>query len=322
MKKQTTVFTLTLLFYINAAFSQWNCGDTLIDTRDGKKYTTVLIGSQCWMKQNLNYGKTVLSYTSTVTHSDMYNDSIAEKYAPNGDTTKVPQYGGLYEWNELMNYDTVQGGKGLCPTGWHVPTDIEWNTMIITSGGTVNPGSGGNGLKAIGEGFGQGAGTNTSGFSAKAAGDRDSYGIFYGLGVRFIFWTSKQTGPGSAYHYTLWAESDTIEHLITQKITGLSCRCIKDASTSGMLEESSPDENILIYPNPSTSGIYVHDDNFSSENNYAVRIENGIGQIILTQKQTTQYVYIDLSLFRKGIYFVHIIDKSGTSVRVKKIVIQ
>src|ERR1041384_927807 len=134
MKKLLLLFFLSPFLYKAQTFT---CGDTLVDTRDGKKYTTVLIGSQCWMKQNLNYGKTVSSYSSTATHSDQFNNSIAEKYAPNGDSTKLPQYGALYEWDELMNYTTTAGGQGLCPNGWHVPTDTEWQTMITSAGGTM-----------------------------------------------------------------------------------------------------------------------------------------------------------------------------------------
>lgn len=316
MKKIYLLILGTLSF---SSISQtFSCGDTLVDIRDGKKYTTVLIGSQCWMKQNLNYGKTVNSYSSAVTHSDMFNNSIAEKYAPNGDSTKLPQYGGLYEWDELMNYSTVAGGQGICPANWHVPTDAEWQTMIGAAGGTLvtaTGGSGGNKLKAIGEGFGAGVGTNTSGFSAKAAGDRDSYGIFYGLGLRFIFWTSTQTTSPSAYQYTLWAEKDTIARDGNiQKITGLSCRCVRNAGAG--INESNLKSKVYVYPNPAKEKFKV---SISLNNEVNISVVNIIGEEIYS-KNFLMNTEIETTGWKQGIYFYTIIN--GNEKYTGKLIIQ
>lgn len=298
MRKHLLVFLLMPLLYKAQTFT---CGDTLIDIRDGKKYTTVLIGSQCWMKQNLNYGKTVSSYSSTTTHSDMFNNSIPEKYAPNGDSSKLPLYGGLYEWDEVMNYSTAAGSQGLCPNGWHVPTDAEWQTMIASAGGTIvaaTGGYGGNKLKNIGEGFAGGAGTNTSGFSARAAGDRDSYGIFYGLTLRFIFWTSTQTNPAQAYQYTLWAEKDTIARDgLIQKMTGLSCRCVRSASAG--VEEKELKNRINIYPNPAAEFLKV---TIGVNEKARIRICNMIGDLVY-EENFTSYLEVDTKQWAKGVYF-------------------
>ena len=56
------------------SFAQFTCGDTLVDARDGKRYATVLIGSQCWMKQSLNYGAFTISVSTATTHTDMKNN--------------------------------------------------------------------------------------------------------------------------------------------------------------------------------------------------------------------------------------------------------
>lgn len=304
MKRKLLALTVLCLLILNSSAQTFTCGDTLLDVRDGKKYLTVLIGSQCWMKQNLNYGKTVTSYTSTTTHTDMYNNSIAEKYAPNGDSTKLPAYGGLYEWDELMNYTTVAGGQGLCPANWHVPTDAEWQTMIVAAGATMvttTGGSGGNKLKAIGEGVGPGIGTNTSGFSAKAAGDRDSYGIFYGLGLRFIFWTSTQTTSPSAYQYTLWAEKDTIARDGNiQKITGLSCRCVLNSGTG--IDEHSFNNKVNVYPNPASDRITLKTNSDPKEIMYEISDING--RIILNG--TGQNV--DIKILENGLYFIRVVN--------------
>lgn len=318
--KKNLLFALGLFLLVTSLFSQtFTCGDTLVDVRDGKKYTTVLIGTQCWMKENLNYGKTVKSFSSTVTHSDMFNNSISEKYAPNGDSTKLPAYGGLYEWDELMNYSTVAGGQGLCPANWHVPTDAEWQTMIAAAGGTLITsagGYGGNKLKAIGEGFGSGIGTNTSGFSAKAAGDRDSYGIFYGLTLRSIFWTSTQNTAASAYQFTLWAENDTIAHGgNAQKMTGFSCRCVRNIGAG--VEEISLKNQLSVYPNPATDLLTFK--SILPNDELTLKVFNVIGELVC-EKNFIEAQTINTSDWRKGIYFYKAINSKSQTATGKLII--
>ena len=144
----------------------------------------------------------VLSNISTTVHSDMFNNNIPEKYAANNDSLQLNPYGGLYEWDELMNYNRINGAQGLCPQGWHVSTDEEWQRLIKTAGGQLisnSEGRGGNALKLIGEGMGAGMGTDLVGFSARHAGDRDGFGIFNGLRFRSIFWTSTPVNQNQAY---------------------------------------------------------------------------------------------------------------------------
>lgn len=318
MKKHLPTFLI--LFIYSLMHSQtFNCGDTLIDTRDGQKYPTVQIGTACWMKKNLNYGTQVSSFTSTAFHSDMANNSITEKYAYNNDVTNLANYGGLYEWNELMNYTTAQGGQGICPNGWHVPTDTEWQTMIAAAGGTiitVNGGYGGNKLKNVGEGFGAGAGTNTSGFSAKHSGDRDSYGIFYGLTLRSIFWTSTTNGS-AAWQYTLWAEKDTIfRGGNAHKETGLACRCVKNTVTN-LNNKLGNQTNFNIYPNP-VKDIFaiVMTTNYD---NAEFTLFNIIGEQVLSDKITSSSTKISTANLPSGLYILKV--RSGTELFEKKIVV-
>ncbi len=315
MKKQFT--TLLLCVAATGVFSQaFNCGDSLLDTRDGKKYATVLIGSACWMKQNLNYGTTITSNTTASPHYDMANNGIAERYAPMGNNANLAGYGALYEWDEMMQYSVTAGGQGLCPSGWHVPTDAEFQTMIVAAGATVNPGAGGNKLKLVGQGVApNGFGTNTSGFSAKAAGDRDAFGIFYGLGNRFIFWTSTQTNSTSAYHYTLWNDRDTIERLLTQKYTGLSCRCVKNAVTG--LNNKTKDDIFNIFPNPAQEQIVlILNTDFS---NASYRVVNLFGQAVKEDVITMTNTTIPLNELCEGVYFISVVTDGRRTE--KKIVI-
>lgn len=80
---------------------------------------TVQIGNQVWMKKNLNVG------TMISTNQPQTFNNLIEKYCPNNDTTLCSEYGGLYQWNELMQYETIEGARGICPEGFHVPTNSD-----------------------------------------------------------------------------------------------------------------------------------------------------------------------------------------------------
>ncbi|MFM2016810.1 MAG: hypothetical protein RL007_466 [Bacteroidota bacterium] len=313
---------LTVLVF---AFAQtveaqtFNCGDTLIDPRDGKRYATVLIGSDCWFSQNLNYGNVVQSDTLSIIHSQQTNNGIPEKYAQNNDTNNLPAYGGLYEQAELMNYSTSL--QGLCPAGWHVSTDAEWQNLITTSGGimfSATAGHGGNALKKLGEGFGAGTGTDAVGFAAVHGGDRDGFGIFYGLGLRAIYWTSTSAGPNQAYQYTMWATNDTIQRLpLGVMTTGFSCRCVKD-NTSGVGESNSA-SSITIYPNPAIGSFSIN--NLSAGN--IITVADISGRIVYSAAQTQSGVAtISTDNWAKGFYTVQVNDPQSGLVTSEKLIVQ
>jgi uncharacterized protein (TIGR02145 family) len=314
--------TLLIFFTLPKVFGQtFICGDTLIDTRDGKKYATVLIGSDCWLKQNLNYGTYVQSNSLGIIHSQQKNNGIAEKYAQQNDTNNLAIYGGLYEQSELMNYSL--NPQGLCPNGWHVSTDQEWKNIINNAGGTIigTSGTGGNALKAIGEGFGLGTGTDIVGISLKHGGDRDGYGIFYGSTLRAIYWTSTNSSPGQAFHYTLWAENDTIQRLsLGTTTTAFSCRCVKDM-TAGVNENSIEGSgSINVFPNPTNSLININITSFSGQ----LTVYNSIGQIIksISLPKQGNNNQIDISSWQKGIYLMQFVNSDGQMIKSQKLIIE
>ena len=288
----------------------FTCGDTLIDPRDGKKYATVAIGADCWMKQNLNFGQMVASVVSATLHSDMTDNGVPEKYAMNNDVTKLPAYGGLYEWDELMHYTKANAAQGLCPPGWHVSTDAEWQNLIVVSGGKLtrpDAGHGGNVLKQIGEGFGAGAGIDRVGFSAWHSGDRGGFGNFNGLGLRSIFWTSTQASPTTAFHYILWAENDTIQRLALGSNTGFACRCVKNPVSTIIREYRKPETPRAVFPNPFTGSIHVTP--VTGIESYTLMDSRGLalwsgGHI---GKQ-------DFSGLRSGLYFLHVKDGESSQI--------
>jgi uncharacterized protein (TIGR02145 family) len=186
---------------------------------EGKTYHTVQIGNQCWLKENLDIGTMINSSTEA---DSMRNNGIIEKYCYDNDTANCTTYGGLYQWNEAMQYVTTQGAKGICPTGWHIPTLAEFHTLKAT----VN--NNGNNLKAIGQGTGGGAGTNTSGFSALLAGMRHNYGSFFNLGANAYFWSSTGYGAKIAGYLYLYYNGSSISLGSGIKDYGFSVRCVKD----------------------------------------------------------------------------------------------
>ncbi len=90
---------------------------------DGQWYHTIQIYSQCWMKENLNAG-TMINSASPQT-----NNNIIEKYCMSDLQYGCEVFGGIYFWDEMMQYTEESGGQGICPTGWHVPTDQEWQIL-------------------------------------------------------------------------------------------------------------------------------------------------------------------------------------------------
>ncbi len=189
---------------------------TITDTRDGKVYETVQIRDQCWLKKNLDVGTRING------SNDQTDNGTIEKYCYNDDENNCTTYGGLYQWNEAMEYVTTPGTKGICPSGWYIPTDEEFQTLATA----VN--NNGNALKEIGQGTESGVGTNTSGFSTLLAGYRHIDGYFYYLGYGTLFWSSTEYNASGANALHLKYYSSNILFYIYTKELGFSVRCLKN----------------------------------------------------------------------------------------------
>ncbi|MHC1707308.1 MAG: FISUMP domain-containing protein [Bacteroidales bacterium] len=202
-------------------------GDTAI-TYGGQVYHTIEIGTQCVMKENLNIGTYVASISTGFNHSDVDDNGIIEKYCYNNDTANCAIYGGLYDWDEMMQYDTISGTQGICPAGWHVPTHAEWSIFVNSLGG--DPVAGG---KMKETGFvhwlspNTGA-TNQSGFTAFGVGMRNHSGNFFGLNKGADFWSSSQFSATASPGRGLWYTDTYVNQYNGFKTYGLSLRCFKD----------------------------------------------------------------------------------------------
>ena len=211
-------------FILQAQETGFGCGDTIVDSRDGQIYLTVLIGNQCWMAENLNYGQPVTDNRQT-------DNSIPEKTCYNNDPKNCKVYGGLYTWNEAMQYTTEEGTRGMCPSGWHLPSNAEWTKLNAYLG--ID--STGQKMKVTPDAPVPWDGNNKSGFSALPGGVGYK-GDFGRQGKWAVFWSSSENTEKWAWS----AQLDNFWYPVPPKYPTLyqanyfvkdnafSVRCIKD----------------------------------------------------------------------------------------------
>jgi uncharacterized protein (TIGR02145 family) len=198
------------------------CPGTPTVLYEGKSYNTVQIGTQCWLRENLNVGTRING------GQDQTNNSIIEKYCYENHESNCNTYGGLYQWNELMQYVTTEGAIGICPSGWHIPTDAEWTTLTDFLGGESIAGGK---MKEAGTAHwlspNTGA-TNSSGFTALPGGRRNDNGGFYDIADDLSIWLSTEDSSTNAYVRSLSSTSEGVSGFSGFKTSGFSARCIKN----------------------------------------------------------------------------------------------
>jgi len=209
---------ISKIYFTTTTPTSFTCGTSTVDY-SGKVYHTVQIGTQCWLKENMDIGTMI---NSTTSGSQQTNNGVIEKYCYDNNAANCATYGGLYEWTEAMQYVSAEKTQGICPTGWHIPTYAEYQTLENSVG------NGGNALKAIGQGTGSGAGKNTSGFSGLLAGWRLYDGSFGDLGYNTYYWSSTESDATNAYGVNLTYYNSNIFNYYFGKYYGFSVRCVQD----------------------------------------------------------------------------------------------
>lgn len=202
----------------------FECGDTIIDYRDGRPYRTVQIGTQCWMGKNMAVG------TNLHGGQTMMNNNVIERYCFDNDTNNCNTFGALYQWDEAMQYSSVEGAQGICPKGWHIPTDQEILTLELYLGMDASVSTMINFWRGSNQGW-QLSPQGTSGFNANYTGLRYDYGVFYNQGNFEFIYTSTTNASNSmlAWRRCLSTSDSTIGRFNnTMKTTGASVRCLKD----------------------------------------------------------------------------------------------
>ncbi|HNX11271.1 MAG TPA: FISUMP domain-containing protein [bacterium] len=218
---------------ISGGGGAWACGDTITLTSIGGHtcsnssfsdtctYNTVNINGQCWFKESLNIGSMVLGA------NEQNNNSILEKYCYDDQTGNCLVYGALYQWSEAMQYSTTEGAQGICPTGWHIPTAAETNSLVTYLGGTNLAGGP---LKEVSNRWSNpntGA-TDSSGFSALGTGQRGITGAFTSTGYQGFFWSSKDNGGSEALMADQNYNNTIVNVFASPWVTGAPIRCLKD----------------------------------------------------------------------------------------------
>jgi len=196
-----------------------------VDPRDGQIYETVVVGNQTWFAENLNY-----------------NIGINWCYGDN--PSNCITYGRLYNWATIMygeaSSNTVPSGvQGICPDGWHLPSDEEWKILegnTDTQYGVGDPEWDENGYRGYNAGknfktstnWSSNMGTNTVGFSALPGGYRPTDGNFYELGASGYWWSSTDNGSTDAWFRILYYNHDRVYRDKYYKGYGFSVRCVRD----------------------------------------------------------------------------------------------
>lgn len=191
---------------------------------DGNIYNTVTIGTQVWMVENLKTtkyrdGTNIPIVTDNTAWSNLSTGAYSDY---NNDASNSAIYGRIYNWYAATN------SRYISPTGWHVPTDTDWMTLITYFGGESTAGGA---LKESGlthwNSPNAGA-TNESGFTALPGGYRFFDGSFKNLGGFGYWWTSSTGGPSLAWYRYMTNNSSSIYRTSDYMMNGLRIRCVKD----------------------------------------------------------------------------------------------
>ena len=233
-------------------------GTPTVTDYDGNIYNTVLIGTQCWTKENL---RTTHYADGTAIPAGGSNTSYTEPYYYDYSTHSLPleTRGYLYNWSAAMHgaassNANPSGVQGICPAGWHLPSDAEWTQLtdyVKTQGDYVCGGNTNYIGKALAstEGWNTYSGSctvgndqtlnNASGFGAVPAGDYWEYGFLY-AGYFATFWSSAQSGSNYAYFRNMGYDGPNVGRSDNLKNYGFSVRCLRDEDGTDTTQSTLP----------------------------------------------------------------------------------
>jgi uncharacterized protein (TIGR02145 family) len=195
MKRLSFFFIATLFAGIAAAGG--SSSGTFTDKRDGKTYRTVVIGGKMWMRENLNY-------------------ETGESWCYDKTEFNCGRYGRLYDWKTAMK---------ACPSGWHLPSNQEWDSLVGAAGGKTVAGKK---LKSTSGWNSNGNGIDDYGFSALPGGSRGSDGYFYNVGTYGYWWAATENTAFNAYYRRMSYNGDYAYSDYLNKSYAWSVRCVGD----------------------------------------------------------------------------------------------
>ena len=228
--------------------AQGCAGVTSVTASSGRAHATVSINGQCWLQTNLITAPVVYStYTTTSWTNTSPGDQGYWGYFHTTDLTGVSGWqaaepaaneGRMYQWCGAMDATISERSRGICPAGWHVPSDCEWMYLEHGQGMSIanqttdnawrandadNQGTPGYKLRSTGTGF-----TNASGFSGLLAGGRSTNGSYNSRTSDGAWWSSSASGATTASHRNLVTGARGVFRYSSTKAYGISVRCLKD----------------------------------------------------------------------------------------------
>jgi len=232
-----TLLFLIMFLVLGSGCKKSSNNEAFTDPRDGNVYKIITIGDQVWMAENLAYLPSVNmvddgsegaagSYYYVYGY---YGTNVADAKA----TDNYATYGVLYNWTAAMDGEASSttnpsGIQGVCPAGWHLPSDAEWTELTDYLGGTSVAGGK---LKETGTTHwaspNTGA-TNETGFTALPGGIRYDHGAFDNIGGKGYWWSATEGSDSSAWSRTLYRDDSGVLRYYDYKEDGLSVRCVRD----------------------------------------------------------------------------------------------
>ena len=219
-------------------------GAATVTDVDNNTYNTVQIGTQCWMKENLR--TTRYANGTSIALGSSTSSTTAYRYYPDNNSSNVSTYGYLYNWKALMGNSSSSsanpsGVQGICPTGWHVPSDAEWtqltdyvsgqsqyvcgvsNSLIAKALASATGWQSSSQICAVGN---NPSFNNTTGFSALPAGGY--FGYYLNFGDDAYFWSATEYDYGNAYYSAFSYNDANVNRHYSNKYYGFSVRCVRD----------------------------------------------------------------------------------------------
>ncbi len=221
---------------------------TAVRDHQNNSYAVVQIGSQCWLKENMRCTTSPSTGANMVQNPANGTSSTVRRayYYDNNPANAANGYGLLYNWPASMDGSTMEGARGICPEGWHLPADAEWtqltnyvssqsqyvcgsdNTYIAKALAATSGWNSFNSLCTVGN---EPSTNNATGFSALPSGVY--LGNYYALGNRTDFWSATQIYGSSAYRRNLNSSSTSLDRYYNTKDGCYSVRCLRnDEGTS------------------------------------------------------------------------------------------
>lgn len=300
---------------VNAQLYTPGAGATDID---GNTYPTIVLGNgQEWFAENLKTtrfanGDTITQITEIIDLAVLGNQEVPVWAVYDNDLNYDQYYGKLYNWFAASDL------RNACPTGWKVPSSIEWNILMfyLDPNASSNASTSAGGLMKSTEPWlwdsPNVAATNSSGFKGRPSGmvSPDQSEGFRFVSTDGIFWSSTANDVNNASAKALSVSTSNLSQWTLTKKAGVAVRCLKDPTVTSTSEWSN--EAFKVYPNPS-NGIY------QMEGEGVISVYNSLGEIVLTEAINGK-VQIDITSQPKGIYFLQFEKDNGiqTSKLVKQ----